>query len=90
MLCNVGPSKEARDKAILKRQRKAGIALHGGAAKLHRRAKLIARGVEDEERLDALTASVGLPGQSYLVPRAGKSKAVPLPLTDLGRFRQFS
>ena len=78
-----GPSAEARAKGVLKRQRKAGRVLHGAAAKQHRRAKLVARGVEDDELLDALTASVGLPGQSYLVHRAGKSKAVPLPLTDL-------
>ena len=65
--CNAGPSDEARAKAILKRQRKAGLALSGNAAKKKRRSVLLARGVTDADMLDEMTASVGLPGVPFVV-----------------------
>lgn len=51
----------------MKRQKKAGKVLTGNAAKLKRRAQLVARGVEDANFLDDLTAAVGLPGQLFYV-----------------------
>ena len=65
--CNAGPSDDARAKAILKRQRKAGLALAGGAAKNKRRSVLLARGVTDAGMLDEMTASVGLVGVPFFV-----------------------
>ena len=65
--CNVGPSVDARAKGILKRQKKAGKALTGQAAKIKRRANLVSQGFLDEEILDELTASVGLAGQVFYV-----------------------
>ena len=64
-----GPSDDARAKAILKRQRKAGKVLAGRAAKLKRRSQLVTRaqGVPDADMLDEMTASVGLPGIPFVV-----------------------
>ena len=77
--CNVGPSDAARAKGILKRQKKAGTALFGWAAKLKRRADLRARGVDDEKILDDLTAAVGLPGQAFYVNDSKGHKLPELP-----------
>ena len=76
---HAGPSDDARAKGILKRQRKAGTALAGQAAKLKRRANLAARGVHDEEQLDELTAGVGLPGQAFYVNDSKGNKVPELP-----------
>ena len=74
-----GPSDAARAKAVLKRQRKAGTVLAGRAAKLKRRATLVARGVDDEDILDDLVAAIGLPGQIYYVNGSNGSKLPKLP-----------
>ena len=70
--CNAGPSADARAKGILKRQRKAGTQLGGGAAKVKRRSQLLARGVTDPTILDELTKSVGLPGVPFDVNVASR------------------
>ena len=76
---HTGPSDAARAKAILKRQRKAGKALAGRAAKLKRRANLRSRGVDDDDTLDELTAAVGLPGQIFYVNGSNSDKLPKLP-----------
>ena len=78
-----GPSDEARAKAILKRQRKSGKALAGGAAKVKRRSQLLARGVEDADMLNEMTASVGLPGIPLMVD-VDISRGTSLPLLPAG------
>ena len=58
--CNAGPSDAAREKAILKRQRKAGLVLAGRAAKNKRRSELVARGVTDVVRMVAVVLMVAV------------------------------
>ena len=76
--CNVGPSDAARAKGILKRQKRAGTALFGRAAKLKRRANLVVSGVDDE-KIDDLTTGVGLPGQAFYVNDSKGNKLPELP-----------
>ena len=57
----------------------AGKALAGRAAKLKRRANLVARGVDDEEMLDEMTAAIGLPGQPFYVNGIKGKKVAKLP-----------
>ena len=57
----------------------AGKVLSGQAAKLKRRANLVARGVDDEEMLDEMTAAIGLPGQPFYVNGIKCKKLAKLP-----------
>ena len=73
-ICTVraGPSQEAREAGIRKRQKQAGTVLFGRAAVLRRRADLVERGTPND-LLDEMTASVGLPGQPFYTTTAGSA-----------------
>ena len=82
--CNAGPSDAAREKAILKRQRKAGLVLAGRAAKNKRRSELVARGVTDADILDEMTTSVGLSGVPFVVDVASRKGKLPTSTLPVG------
>ena len=68
-------SASARAAGILKRQKKAGVALVGRAAQLKCRAVLVKRHghIADDGFVDELSTAVGKPGQIYMVGAQGTS-----------------
>ena len=82
--CCAGPSDAARKKSLLKRQRRAGTALVGRAAKLKRKAQVKERNIP-LHMLDEFTAAIGLPGDILYVNKShGKDEQEalePLPRT---------
>ena len=72
---HAGPSQEARDKAIKKRQRKA-FGLSGRAAELKRKAALTARGVDEQE---AETSARAMASSGIYYSNGAAGELAPLP-----------